>query len=245
MSSTGRCPPRAMLEPLALAFAFDAAEQDGVLRSAARRRAGRRNRRGRSRAAGRTAPGAADARAGNRTAARSVDRLHRCRHRLPARRAASRRLVGGSTRSAHADLAVVTNDGEAERRADIWLQDLWAGRESAEFALPPSRLALGPGDVVGLTVNGRRRLIEMRAITDTEQPRDAGRVRSIRTCSMCRWRRRAGARLTSPAAGRPGAGAGARSADADADAAAGPVAARGVRRSLAGAGRGLALVRRR
>ena len=58
----------------------------------------------------------------------------------------SRRLIGGATRASHADLAVVTNDAAAERRADIWLQDLWAGRESADFALPPSALALMPGD---------------------------------------------------------------------------------------------------
>ncbi|MGH6771117.1 MAG: phage tail baseplate protein, partial [Xanthobacteraceae bacterium] len=68
----------------------------------------------------------------------------------------------------HADLAVVTNDAAAERRADIWLQDLWAGRESAGFALPVSRLALACGDVVGLTVGGRRRLMEVRSITDAE-----------------------------------------------------------------------------
>ena len=64
--------PRAMLEPLALAYAFDAAETDGVLRfPPARRRAGGRVRRGRSGAAGGQRAGAADARAGNRTAARS------------------------------------------------------------------------------------------------------------------------------------------------------------------------------
>jgi hypothetical protein len=81
--------------------------------------------------------------------------------------AISRRLVGGSARSAHADLAIVTNDTSAERRAEIWLQDLWAGRESAEFALPPSRLALAPGDVVALNASGRRRLIEIRELVDT------------------------------------------------------------------------------
>jgi len=82
--------------------------------------------------------------------------------------AVSRRLAGVSRRSAHADLAIVTNDSEAGRRAEIWLQDLWAGRESADSALPPSRLALGLGDVAGLTVNGRRRLFELQEISDTE-----------------------------------------------------------------------------
>jgi len=95
------------------------------------------------------------------------------------RRAAvtSRRLVGASGRTSHADLAVVTNDAAAERRAEIWLQDLWAGRESAEFSLPPSCLALMPGDVVALMAGGRRRLLEIREVVDTENRRV--RARSI------------------------------------------------------------------
>lgn len=82
--------------------------------------------------------------------------------------ATSRRLVVGAARTSQADLAVVTYDTAAKRRADIWLQDLWAGRETAGFAVPPSRLALAAGDVVGLTVNGRRRLVEVQKIVDTE-----------------------------------------------------------------------------
>jgi hypothetical protein len=82
--------------------------------------------------------------------------------------ALSRRLVGGSARASHIDLAAVIDPVEAERRADIFLQDLWAGRERAEFALPHSRLALEPGDVIGLTVNGRRHLMELREFVDTE-----------------------------------------------------------------------------
>ena len=88
----------------------------------------------------------------------------------------------------------MTNDAEAERRAEIWLQDLWAGRESAEFALPPSRLALTPGDVVALTVNGRRRLIEIARGRPTPKAARSRRARSIRKYSICRWhapRRRA------------------------------------------------------
>lgn len=86
------------------------------------------------------------------------------------RRAAvtSRRLVGGSARTAHTDLAIVTNDGAALRRAEIMLRDLWAGRESADFAVGSSHLGLQPGDVVGLTIAGRRRLFEIREIVDAE-----------------------------------------------------------------------------
>lgn len=93
------------------------------------------------------------------------------------RRAAarSRRLVGGSARMAHAELAVVTHDAAAGRRADIWLQDLWAGRERAEFALAPSALALAPGDVVGLAVGQRRRLLEIRETVDTGRRRVTAR----------------------------------------------------------------------
>jgi hypothetical protein len=80
--------------------------------------------------------------------------------------ARSRRLVGGSRREARADLAMVASDAVAERAADIWLQDLWAGRERAEFALPPSAVALTPGDVVALDVRGRERLVEIGETVD-------------------------------------------------------------------------------
>jgi hypothetical protein len=83
--------------------------------------------------------------------------------------ATSRRLIGGSVRTASAELAVITDGSAAERRAEIWLQDVWASRESAEFSLPTSRLAIAPGDLVGLTLNGRRRLLEVREVVDTEQ----------------------------------------------------------------------------
>ena len=94
------------------------------------------------------------------------------------RRAAvtSRRLVGGAAGTSHADLAAVTNDAAMERRADIWLQDLWAGRETADFALPPSALALSPGDVVTLDAGGRTRTLELREIVDTGQRRISARA---------------------------------------------------------------------
>ena len=161
--------PRAMLDPLALCFAFDAVEQDGQLRF--RQHGG--------------APVAEiveddlvlpeDSAPARLTRAQESDLPREVTigytdlgNDYQRAAAASRRLVGGSTRSAHADIAMVTDDAEAERRADIWLQDLWAGREAAEFALPPSRLALSAGDVIGLTVNGRRRLVELQEVTDAE-----------------------------------------------------------------------------
>jgi hypothetical protein len=160
---------RAMLNPLALTFAFDAVEQDGLLRF--RQRGGE--------------PVVElleedlvlpeDAAPARLTRAQESD--------LPRdvsigfteigtdyqrATAASRRLVGRSMRSSHADIAMVSNGAQVERRAEIWLQDLWAGREAAEFVLPPSQLALVAGDVTGLTVNGRRRLIEVQSVSDAE-----------------------------------------------------------------------------
>lgn len=170
--------PRAMLDPLSLAFAFDAFEQDGVLRF---------RRRGGLPAAELTEDELVlpDEGAPTRVVRAQESELPReitlaftdigADYLRGA--AASRRLVGGSSRSAHADLAVVTNDGEAARRAEIWLQDLWAGRESAGFALPRSRLALAAGDIIGLTVKARRRLFELQEITDTESR--AVRARSV------------------------------------------------------------------
>ena len=161
--------PRAMIDPLALAFAFDAFEQDGVLRF-------------RQRGGAPVAELAEDDLALPEGTA-PVRMLRAQESDLPREVtigftdlgtdyqrgvAASRRLTGGSALTAHADLAIVTNDAEAERRAEIWLQDLWSGRESADFALPPSGLALACGDVVGLTANGRRRLFELQDISDSE-----------------------------------------------------------------------------
>ena len=80
----------------------------------------------------------------------------------------SRRLVGGSNRTLHSDFAVITDDAAATRRADIWLQDLWAGRESIELSLGMKRLSLAPGDVIGVTVNARRRLFEISELVDTQ-----------------------------------------------------------------------------
>ena len=169
--------PRAAIEPLAAAYAFEASEDGATLRFRPR-------------------GGAAVAELSDDDLVLPQDRaplaLTRAQEtELPRevsigytdaefdyRRAAvtSRRLVGGAARAAHADLAVISNDAAIERRAEIWLQDLWAGRESASFALPPSALAYTPGDVIALTSGGRRRLIEIRETVDTASRRISART---------------------------------------------------------------------
>ncbi|WP_454915819.1 baseplate multidomain protein megatron [Xanthobacter sediminis] len=80
----------------------------------------------------------------------------------------SRRLAGGSRHAAEAELALVASPNVMARAADIWLQDLWASRESVSFTLMPSRAALMPGDVARLTLDGRARLLEITRVEEAE-----------------------------------------------------------------------------
>jgi hypothetical protein len=84
------------------------------------------------------------------------------------RRAAvgSRRLSGSSRREARADSAVVTRRAEAQRLADTWLQDLWAGREGAEFEVSPRRIELEPGDVIAVPTDAGEKLHRITRIAD-------------------------------------------------------------------------------
>lgn len=71
------------------------------------------------------------------------------------RRAAvtARRLGGKSARKATAELPAVLAQSAAQERADVWLQDTWAGREKLELRLPPRLIALDVGDVISLEGN--------------------------------------------------------------------------------------------
>lgn len=161
--------PRSMIEPLAMAYAFDATVIDGALTFVQRggmpvaeileddlvdpdRGSPAQLTRGQETELPREVSfGFTDAAADYRRSA-----------------VTSRRLVGASNRSLHSDLTVVTSDSAATRRADIWLQDVWAGRESITFSLGMDRLKLSPGDVIGVTVKDRRRLFEISELVDTQ-----------------------------------------------------------------------------
>ncbi|MGI6245176.1 MAG: baseplate multidomain protein megatron [Pseudochelatococcus sp.] len=84
------------------------------------------------------------------------------------RRAAalSRRLGVGSKRSEGRDLAAVLRPGLAQHLADIGLQALWIGRESASFALSPRHVRCEPGDVIALPVGDEMRPFRIARITD-------------------------------------------------------------------------------
>jgi hypothetical protein len=78
----------------------------------------------------------------------------------------SRRLQGSSQREAQHEAALMMNRAEAQRRAEIALQDLWVARETVEFCVRPTLVALEPGDDVSLEIGGERRLFEIQRIGD-------------------------------------------------------------------------------
>lgn len=71
--------------------------------------------------------------------------------------AEARRLTGASGRVAQADIPLVLDDTLARPIAETWLFETWAARERASFALPPSSLAIEPGDVVTVASGSRTR----------------------------------------------------------------------------------------
>ncbi len=71
--------------------------------------------------------------------------------------AEARRLTGTSSYVAEARLPIIANQAEALAAAQSWLHETLIARERAELRLPPSRLALEPGDVITFICNDRRR----------------------------------------------------------------------------------------
>ena len=78
--------------------------------------------------------------------------------------AEARRLIGASGRVSEAELPLVLDSHLAEGMAEAWLFETWAARERASFALPPSRLALEPADVVSLEKDGASLLLRVTEI---------------------------------------------------------------------------------
>jgi hypothetical protein len=76
----------------------------------------------------------------------------------------ARRLAGHSGRIAVADLPLVLDAEQAAEMAEVWLFEAWAARERGAFSLPPSWLALEPGDIVSYAADGRSRLLRITEI---------------------------------------------------------------------------------
>jgi hypothetical protein len=80
--------------------------------------------------------------------------------------AEARRLTGASGRVAEANLPIVLDDNLASAMTESWLYETWAARESAKFKLPPSSLALEPGDIIEVAMAGRNRLLRLTDVSE-------------------------------------------------------------------------------
>jgi hypothetical protein len=80
--------------------------------------------------------------------------------------AEARRLVGASGRISLAELAIVMEADQATQIAESWLFETWAARDRAQFALPPSLVAIEPGDVIALAGPGDPRHYRVTEIGD-------------------------------------------------------------------------------
>ncbi len=68
--------------------------------------------------------------------------------------AEARHIGGGADRVSQVSPPAVIAKSVVRSIAEILLQEIWTGREAIEFSLPPSRLALDPGDLVGFEPMG-------------------------------------------------------------------------------------------
>ncbi|MBJ6372765.1 baseplate multidomain protein megatron [Sedimentitalea arenosa] len=161
--------PRASITTLSRHFGFDAVESEGVIRFIMR---------------GRTA--VASISPDDLVAAREGDVLELTRGQeteLPqalkwqvaradedydAAVVEARRITVDTTRIASESFPMALAPEEAERRCRRALMEAWTGRESAAFRLPPSRLALDPGDVVTLDHDGSAVPLRLVSIADAE-----------------------------------------------------------------------------
>jgi hypothetical protein len=160
--------PRVEIETLAAAFAFDSVESDGVIRFVPRGR-----------------PSALSVNESDLAVPQSGDALTLTRAQeteLPEEiglsfadgldeyrpgTVAARRLAGYSERKSDLRLALVMDQVQAQAIADRALTEAWIARETAQLTLPPSRVALDPGDVVDVVINGRPRAFRLQRITDS------------------------------------------------------------------------------
>ncbi|MFO0992403.1 MAG: glycoside hydrolase/phage tail family protein [Hyphomicrobiales bacterium] len=78
----------------------------------------------------------------------------------------SQDLTGASRRETGLDLPCAMNQQLAGERAEMMLREAWASRETYSFALPLSRLALEPGDVVALDLAARRHVVRITEVSD-------------------------------------------------------------------------------
>ena len=172
--------PRASIAPLARHFGFDAVESEGVIRFQPRDR-----RPVATLALDDLVAGSdADAEVLELVRAQETElpqalkwQLVRADEEYDAMSVEARRATGAALRVTSETFAIATPAGDAERRCRRALLEEWVGRETASFRLPPSRLALDPGDVVRLDHDGRLAALRLTSVADA----GARAIEAVRT----------------------------------------------------------------
>jgi hypothetical protein len=172
--------PRASIAPLARQFGFDAVESEGVVRFQPRDR-----RPVVTLALDDLVAGSdADAEVIELVRAQETElpqalkwQLVRADEEYDAMSVEARRATGAALRVTSESFAIATSAGDVERRCRRALLEEWVGRETASFRLPPSRLALDPGDVVRLDHDGRLAALRLMGVADA----DARMIEAVRT----------------------------------------------------------------
>ena len=166
--------PRASIAPLARYFGFDAVESQGLLRFVPRG------------GASVTTIAAIDLVAADRPEGEDIEFTRGQETELPrvlkwrmlsadedyeAVTVEARRVTVDSVRVQAEQFAIAHPPATADRNARRALFEAWIGRETATFALPPSRLALDPTDVVSIENDGRSLDFALTQIADGEARR--------------------------------------------------------------------------
>jgi GTA TIM-barrel-like domain/Putative phage tail protein len=161
--------PRDAIAPLGLAYFFDAAESQGLIRFVMRGRPGPVS----------CGEGDLVLQGGDPSFGFTLERAQETDLPVASRLtyidadadyrqavAVARRLTGSSDRVASSALPLVLDQGQAIGIGERLLVDAWTMRESAAFALAPSALALDPTDEVELEAGGRTRRLRLTEIDD-------------------------------------------------------------------------------
>jgi hypothetical protein len=161
--------PRASIAPLARQFGFDAIESEGVIHFQPRDRRPV------------ATLGLDDLAMGERADGEIIELVRAQETELPqalkwqvlnaeedydAMTVEARRATGEALRVTSESFAIATIASDADRRCRRALLEEWVGRETASFRLPPSRLALDPGDVVLLDRDGRLTSLRVTSTAD-------------------------------------------------------------------------------
>ncbi|MCA3555312.1 glycoside hydrolase/phage tail family protein [Aestuariivirga sp.] len=89
--------------------------------------------------------------------------------------AEAKQTGGAARRDSLIELPAAVTQAEAQKRAQVVLQEAWAGRETVELALPPSHLALEPGDVIALGLDDGSYLLRIEEIAEATSRKIRGR----------------------------------------------------------------------